>query len=221
MKNKILIIIFVLSIITPYVSNILLIREFDLSFLILIPIFLISLIGLIVSTRKITIIESKKKSIIYKIVSLSFVLIFFLTYGQQIRLSEYFSYQRNKVELRKLVDKISGSNIRIMTDDYENLNGYPINNWGFEPEYPLDSILAIYNIDKQEYEDLRFMLKSIKYRSISKSEDGIIFLTKGGIIDNCYGIAYSQEEKSPVENNCGKIIKWRRIIDNWYAWATT
>ena len=221
MKNKILIIIFVLSIITPYVSNILLIREFDLSFLILIPLFLISLIGLIVSTRKITKIETKKTSIIYKIGSLSFVLIFFLTYGQQIKLSEYFSYQRNKVELKNIVGKISESNIAIMTDEYENLNGYPINNWGFEPEYPLDSILAIYEIDKQEYEDIRIILKSIGYRCISKSEDGIIFLTKGGIIDNCYGIAYSQTKKTPIENNCGKIIKWRKIIDNWYAWTTT
>lgn len=221
MKNQVLIIIFGLSIITPFVSNFLLAREFDFSFLILIPIFLISLIALIISTRKITEIESKKTSIIYKVVGLSFVLIFFLTYGQQIKLTEYFSYQKNKVELRNIVDKITESNITIMTDEYENLNGYPINNWGFEPEYPLDSILAIYNIDKQEYENLRIILKSIGYRSISKSEDGIIFFTKGGIIDNCYGIAYSQTEKPPIENNCGKIIKWRKIIDNWYTWTTT
>ena len=109
-----------------------------------------------------------------------------------------------------------------MTDGYENLNGYPITNlFGLGKTYPLDSILNLYNIDKEQYEELRSLLISIRYISVSKSEDEIVFIMKGGIIDNCHGIAYSFSENQPSENLYGEIIKWEKISGNWYAWWTT
>jgi len=222
MKNhKKLIILFILSILLPYISNILLIREFDFSFIILIPIYLISLTTLIIVIKKIAVIKSPIKLRKYKIIGLISILIFFISFNFQINISEYISYQRNKIELIELVNKIKNSNIEIMTDEYENLNGYSINNWGFGKEYPLDSILKIYHIDKQKYEDIRRELINTKYKSISKLKDGTIFFTKGGMIDNCYGIVYSPTGIPPKENNCGEITKWHKIYGKWYSWATT
>ncbi len=219
MKNKILTIIFIMSIITPFLCNVL-VRKLDFAILTLPLIFLISLVALVLSLVKIKKRESNKKFITYIAIGTSCILIFLLTYRKQIELYEYISYQKHKVELKNIVEKINDSNITTMTDRYENLNGYPIKNWGIN-EFPLDSILFIYKIDKQEYENLRIMLKSVGYKSVSKLDNGIIFFVKGGIIDNCHGIAYSSTETPPIENNFGRIIKWRKIVNNWYVWVST
>lgn len=52
-------------------------------------------------------------------------------------------------------------------------------------------------------------------------DDKTVLFMIHGMIDNCYGIAYSLSGKKPLENNCGQLIRWKRLSGNWYAWATT
>jgi hypothetical protein len=51
-------------------------------------------------------------------------------------------------------------------------------------------------------------------------DEHVLFLF-GGMIDNCYGIAYSLTEEPPSQNCCGDLITWKRIKGNWYKWTTT
>lgn len=48
----------------------------------------------------------------------------------------------------------------------------------------------------------------------------VLFLLDG-LIDNCYGLSYSLNDKEPSQNCCGDLIKWKKIKRNWYKWGTT
>ncbi len=52
-------------------------------------------------------------------------------------------------------------------------------------------------------------------------EDQTILFFISGIIDNCHGIAYSRTGNEAERNNCGQLVNWKRIKENWYEWGTT
>jgi hypothetical protein len=221
---------FVLSILAPYFATIFFIRISDLSFLFLIPIYLISLVLLIYSTIKIRKIEpDRNKKIIYLAVSIIAVMTFFFTYTIQLDAANYISFKFKENSLNEFVGNIkSYKKITQLSDEYENLNGYPTitkNNTNIFIElgehYPIEEIQDKFSIDSLTYEAFRHSLKSIGYRSFSVLEDGSVSFTQGGMIDNCYGIAYSETGNKPTENDCGRIIRWTKISTHWYSWSTT
>ena len=55
---------------------------------------------------------------------------------------------------------------------------------------------------------------------IPQEKEHVLFLF-GGIIDNCYGIAWSITGKQPSENCCGDFTSWEQKEGNWYIWSTT
>ncbi len=52
-------------------------------------------------------------------------------------------------------------------------------------------------------------------------EDKIVLFLIHGMIDNCYGIGFSETGNPPLTNRCGKLISWKKISKNWYIWKTT
>lgn len=88
-------------------------------------------------------------------------------------------------------------------------------------KYFLDDILKRDGIDKEHYEFFRSILVETDLISFTTLEDGTISFTIDGFLDNCYGIAYSETGTQPFGNDCGRIINWEKIGDNWYTWWTT
>ena len=91
----------------------------------------------------------------------------------------------------------------------------------FAKKYFLDDILKRDGIDKEHYEFFRNILVETDLISFTTLKDGTISFTIDGFIDNCYGIAYSETGTQPNANDCGQIIRWKKIGNNWYAWGTT
>ena len=52
-------------------------------------------------------------------------------------------------------------------------------------------------------------------------EDQTVVFFISGIVDNCHGIAYSRTGNEAKRNNCGRLVNWKRIKENWYEWGTT
>jgi hypothetical protein len=48
----------------------------------------------------------------------------------------------------------------------------------------------------------------------------VLFLING-MIDNCYGFAYSLTDEEPSQNGCGDLTSWKKIKKHWYKWTTT
>jgi hypothetical protein len=61
---------------------------------------------------------------------------------------------------------------------------------------------------------------SITVTCIPKENEHVIYLF-GGMIDNCYGIAFSLSGNEPSENCCGEFTSWGKKKGNWYIWTTT
>ena len=57
--------------------------------------------------------------------------------------------------------------------------------------------------------------------SIEKEDNEIIVFTISGMLDNCEGIIYSKKNINPGHTNCGRIVEWQRLEDNWYFWYST
>ncbi|MFC5271647.1 hypothetical protein [Adhaeribacter terreus] len=199
------------------------------SIFLLIPLFLAALILLIISTIRLSKNQSVKTKIKYSLTAFSSVFLYFFTYGLQLDTADYIYFKTKESLMNEFVANIrTYKKITQFSDEYENLNGYPTiakNNTNvfiqLSNNYPLDSIKNIFNIDNQHYEIFRQKLKSSGYRSFCILEDGTISFTQGGMIDNCYGIAYSETGSKPIENDCGRIIRWKKISDHWFAWGTT
>lgn len=84
----------------------------------------------------------------------------------------------------------------------------------------LDSLLVRHKTSRPEFEELRRRLIDLEFISFERY-DGVIFFTTDGLIDNCYGLAYSPTGRYTKWNRCGEIVGWRRIAPNWYVWTST
>lgn len=64
-------------------------------------------------------------------------------------------------------------------------------------------------------------IPQLKFAVVETLEDGTILFTLDGMLDNCVGIAYSEDNSNPGYTNCGRIIEWRKLDEHWYFWYTT
>ncbi|PWD98147.1 hypothetical protein [Marinilabilia rubra] len=59
----------------------------------------------------------------------------------------------------------------------------------------------------------------VSVMNVSREGKHILFLF-GGMIDNCYGIAFAPDGKKSSENDCGQFTTWQKKEENWYIWTT-
>lgn len=52
-------------------------------------------------------------------------------------------------------------------------------------------------------------------------EDKTVLFHTSGMIDNCHGIAYTRTGNEATRNNCGELVNWEKLKDEWYEWGTT
>ena len=55
---------------------------------------------------------------------------------------------------------------------------------------------------------------------VPEEKKHVLFLISG-MIDNCYGFAYSLTDEEPSWNGCGDLTSWKKIKEHWYVWTTT
>jgi hypothetical protein len=226
-------IIFIASILTPFVTTIFFVLTTEP--FILLPTFLIALIFLFVSTIGLRTTEPiKKKRKYYSLIAFGSVLLFIASYGLQLKTANYIYFKQRENKLNQFVLNIKNfQKIKEMSDGqrfWKSINNTSIEpkikhvdttDSGFGKKYFLDDILSKNGISKQQYEFFRQRLISTGFISFTILDDGTISFTMDGFLDNCFGFAYSQTGKNPKRNDCGDIISWIKVSDNWYAWGTT
>jgi hypothetical protein len=232
-RHKTNLVIFVTSILLPYVLTILFARTTSL--LILLPIFVISLIVLIGATiilRNEEPVKTKRKY--YSILAICAFVFYFPSYSLQLHLADRMHLKIHEDRLNRFVTEIKQYQRITEMSDGERF-WKTINNTSIEPKienidttdngsgkkFFLDDVLAKDGVDKQNYELFRQKLVATGFISFETLDDGTISFTMDGFLDNCYGIAYSETGIRPEQNGCGDIIRWTKIGDNWYAWGTT
>ena len=85
----------------------------------------------------------------------------------------------------------------------------------------LSDLLIDMNIDAEVHHKFRDKLAENNFTGFETFKDGTISFTTDGMLDNCYGFAYSETGEQPMFNDCGTIVRWERIGGNWYIWLTT
>ncbi|MCK8492607.1 hypothetical protein M0L20_12140 [Spirosoma sp. RP8] len=196
---------------------------------------LLSLILLIISAIRLTITETGNGYRFYYLpVAIGAIVLFWYSLGLLAHISDFIYFKLNESALNKMVSDIkSYGKIEKMSDGqrfWKILNGtaYEFNSKDtvreFETspkKYLLNEALAREGVDRQHFEAIRQGLIETEYMSFAILPDGTISFTEDGLIDNCYGIAYSETGTMPVYNDCGELIRWVKISGNWYAWGTT
>jgi hypothetical protein len=86
-------------------------------------------------------------------------------------------------------------------------------------EYYLD-ILENDDISLEKYNYFREQLIKLGFIDFELGESFVSF-TMDGMLDNCYGIAYSVNGDDPGGLDCGRVVVWSKIKDNWYHWGTS
>ncbi|MGY3214063.1 hypothetical protein [Mucilaginibacter sp. HD30] len=200
----------------------------------LFPIYFIALFVLIITTVRLSRRKFVRKSLIIPI-AIGSVVLFFYSYDIQLQVADAIYFKFREKQLRSLVSEIKDyRKIVEMTDGLRYWKS--VNSISIEPDkkdidtignelggqkYLLDSVLNHNGIDKKIYERFRQRLIATGFISFALLEDGSISFTMDGMLDNCYGFSYSKSGTHPQFNDCGEIVRWVKISDNWYAWGTT
>ena len=231
-KLKTYLTIFIISILTPYVTIVFFIRTSSL--LIILPILFFSFVTLIISTIGVIRADQKKsRKKYYWITAIMAVVLFVFSYGFQLTAADWIFFKTRENKLTVFISEVKKyDKIKEMSDGqryWKSINFTSIEAnianvdtiSEFGRKYLLDDILKRDGIDKEQYEFFRNILVETNLISFTTLEDGTISFTIDGFLDNCYGIAYSETGVPPKYNDCGEIINWRKIGKNWYAWGTT
>lgn len=231
-KFKTYLIIFFSAILTPYVTIVFFIRTSSL--LIILPILFFSLVTLIISTiGVIKVSPHKPRKKYYWITAILAVVLFVFSYSFQLTAADWIFFKFRESKLTTFISELKKyEKIHEMSDGqryWKSINFTSVEaniadvdtSGEYGRKYFLDDILKRDGIDKEHYEFFRSILVETDLISFTTLEDGTISFTIDGFLDNCYGIAYSETGKQPNGNDCGRIINWRKIGDNWYAWGTT
>lgn len=162
----------------------------------------------------------------------STVLLFFLTYGFQLDAANYVFYKQREESLNQFALEIKKyGKIREMTDGkrsrktindslYEFTEKEVLNQYS-PVVYLYKDLLEKLKVDEQVHIKFRDKLTENDFMSFETFKDGTISFTIGGMLDNCYGFAYSETGEQPMSNGCGRIIRWEKVQGNWYRWGTT
>jgi hypothetical protein len=86
-------------------------------------------------------------------------------------------------------------------------------------EYYLD-VLDNEDISLEKYDYFRQRLNILGFIDFELDESFVSF-TIDGMLDNCYGIAYSVNGNDPGGLDCGRVVVWKKIRGNWYRWGTS
>jgi hypothetical protein len=231
-KFKIYMIIFCSAILTPYVTIVFSIRTTSL--IIVLPILFFSLVTLIISTiGVIRASPQKSRKKYYWITAVLAVVLFVFSYGFQLTAADWLFFKFRESKLTTFISELKKyEKIKEMSDGqryWKSINFTSVEaniadvdtSGKYGRKYFLDDVLKRDGIDRQHYEFFRSILIETDLISFRTLEDGTISFTIDGFLDNCHGIAYSETGKQPNENDCGQIINWTKIGENWYAWGTT
>jgi hypothetical protein len=231
-KFKTYLTIFFTAILTPYVTIIFFIRTGTL--LIILPILFFALVTLIITTiGAIKTDPNKPRKKYYWITAIVAVVLFVFSYGFQLTAADWIFFKFRESKLTTFISELKKyDKVKEMSDGqryWKSVNFTSIEanianvdtSGEFGRKYFLDDILKRDGIDKEHYEFFRKLLVETDLISFTTLEDGTISFTIDGFLDNCYGIAYSETGNQPNGNDCGQIINWTKIGDNWYAWGTT
>ena len=224
--------LFIISILTPYVSTIFFLRTLDL--FIFFHILFFSLVTLIVTTISVIKTDQKKSRKKYYWMTAIFAVFFYIfSIGFQVSAANWIFFKSREKKLTIFITELKKyDKIKEMSDGQRywksvnftsieaNISKVDTIN-ELRKKFFLDDILKRDGIDKEQYEFFRNLLVETKLISFTTLEDGTISFTIGGFLDNCVGFAYSETGKPPRYNDCGEIISWRKIGKNWYVWSTT
>jgi len=232
MKKKVLITLNIVSILIPYIGTVFFHRT--ASILILLPVYFFSLLTLIVTS--IWYIRIEKSKYIKRLIgfgAIVAIILYFVSYGLLLSASDYIFFKLREKRLNEFVFQIRDyGKITEMSDAeryWKTVNFYSI-----EPDiakvdtitevgkkYFLDEILDKEEIDRNKYEAFTQRLIDLELVNFETLDDGTISFTISGFLDNCIGLAYSTAGVNPGANECGRIIHWKKVADNWYVWYTT
>ena len=176
-----------------------------------------------------------KNKVIPPLVAVSAVVLFFALRGELIYAGDYTFYKVREDHLKKLVSEIKTyQKIHEMSDGeryWKTLNdqAFVYNSKNLKGDIFYSSgdrklfkdVLIEQEVDFSKYKKFRKCLIDAQLIGFTTLEDGTISFTNDGMLDNCYGLAYSETGIAPKYNDCGEIISWKQIGKNWYAWSTT
>jgi hypothetical protein len=224
--------IYFTAILTPFVTIVFFLKTGSL--LVILPVLFFAWITLIISTVGVIKADSDKpRKKYYWITAIIAVILFHSTYVFQLRAADWIFFKSRENKLTTFITEIKRyDKIKQMSDGqryWKSINSTLIEanitsvdtSRKFTKKYFLDDILKRDGIDKKRYERFRNILVETDLISFTTLNDGTISFTIDGFMDNCYGIAYSETGIQPNGNDCGRIIRWTKIGDNWYAWGTT
>jgi hypothetical protein len=84
----------------------------------------------------------------------------------------------------------------------------------------LDTALERSKVSRAKYEDFRRRLIDLGFINFTTQGEILIF-TRDGMLDNCYGLAYSESKRIPKSTSCGSVVRWDHLTGNWYSFGTS
>ncbi|REA56141.1 hypothetical protein DSL64_27340 [Dyadobacter luteus] len=232
MRKRIFHPVFIISVLAPYIFVIFYGRTADFLVFVftLLYLFCFLIISTIVFWQTETLKQLKKY---YGLTALVAICLFVITYGYQIWLSEWIFFKLRQEKLTVMVDQIQRyGKVTEMSDGmryWKTINGQPVgmdssevnNTLESDSKHLLDDVLKQEGVDRAFYDRIRNTLIEVNLIGFIVLPDGTISFTMDGMLDNCFGIAFSETGKQPADNDCGEVVRWVKISDNWYAWGTT
>jgi len=160
------------------------------------------------------------------------IILFFFTYGIQFDAADYVFYKQREKKLNEFALEIKQyEKIKQMTDRKAYVKTLNDSLYEFAEKEVFDQysqavylrkdLLEKLNVKEEVHNNFLEKLAENNFTSFETFKDGTISFTIGGMLDNCYGFAYSETGEHPMFNDCGKIIRWEKVSENWYAWGTT
>lgn len=240
-KNKkpvILISLYLLCAIIPFLNTIFLVRLQDmfcfvdlLIHLVCFIMFIVFTIALIMRTESIGIRRS------LPVLSFFVVLFFFLSYGFQLDLADWYFIKSREARLNNLVHEIHNYGKLYEVCDGQRsvycVNGKNISKYEFMVEEnekrdaiaQLNETLDSLQINRDVYFKIMNELKELgllefcRYKREDEPNDKTIYFEIDGALGDYFGIAYSETGIHGKYCCIGELSKWVHITGNWYAIA--
>jgi len=159
------------------------------------------------------------------------VLSFFFTYGYQLQAADYIFFKQRESSLNEFILEIKKyGKIKEMSDGRRYTKTLNDSLYEFNPKSVLErgyrakllsDLLISMDIDLEVHNKFREKLSENDFIGFETFKDGTISFTIDGMLDNCYGFAYSETGEHPMYNDCGTIVHWEKVQGNWYRWGTT
>lgn len=156
---------------------------------------------------------------------------FFLTYGYQLLAADYIFFKQRENSLNEFISQIKDyGKIKEMSDGRRYTKTLNDSLYEFNEKHVLErgyrakllsDLLINMDIDADVHRKFRDKLTENDFIGFETFKDGTISFTMDGMLDNCYGFAYSETGEHPKFNDCGTIVIWEKIQGNWYRWGTS